>query len=204
MSPAYRLSLYANGFLLGFVLMGFEMLGSRYLNPYFGSGIFTWAALISTALFALMVGYFAGGLVVDRWPREALLGRLILIAAVGLALVPLLADPITALVIAAAGDGPLGVMLAAVLLMCAPLTLIACFSPFCVRLLLESLDRSGRQTGLVYGITTTGNIFGTIMTAFWLVPSYGTRAITYAFAACVALSGLSLLLGRLRGEAARR
>ena len=30
--------------------MSFEMLGSRYLNPYFGSGIYTWASLISTVL----------------------------------------------------------------------------------------------------------------------------------------------------------
>ena len=37
---AFRTSIYANGFVLGFVLMGFEMLGSRYLNPWFGSGIF--------------------------------------------------------------------------------------------------------------------------------------------------------------------
>ena len=66
MSPsAFRLGMYANGFVLGFVLMGFEMLSSRYLNPFFGSGIFTWAAIISVTLFSLMVGYFIGGRMVD-------------------------------------------------------------------------------------------------------------------------------------------
>ena len=50
---AFRLAIYFNGFVLGFVLMGFEMLGSRFLNPWFGSGINTWAALISVTLFAL-------------------------------------------------------------------------------------------------------------------------------------------------------
>lgn len=42
---AFRLSMYVVGFILGFVLMGFEMLSSRYLNPYFGSGIYTWAGV---------------------------------------------------------------------------------------------------------------------------------------------------------------
>jgi hypothetical protein len=41
---------------VGAVLMGFEMLGSRYLFPYFGGGIGTWAGLISTVLVALTVG----------------------------------------------------------------------------------------------------------------------------------------------------
>src|SRR5262249_7523787 len=40
--------LYLVAFVTGGIVMSFEMLGSRYLNPYFGSGIYTWAALIST------------------------------------------------------------------------------------------------------------------------------------------------------------
>ena len=39
MTPAVRLFLFVLIFLCGFALMGFEMLGSRYLNPWFGGGI---------------------------------------------------------------------------------------------------------------------------------------------------------------------
>ena len=46
--------LLALALVLGFALMGFEMLGSRYLYPYFGGGINTWASLIATVLVALM------------------------------------------------------------------------------------------------------------------------------------------------------
>jgi hypothetical protein len=53
--------LYSAAFVTGAIVMSFEMLGSRYLNPYFGSGIYTWLALISTVLAALAVGYFCGG-----------------------------------------------------------------------------------------------------------------------------------------------
>ena len=57
-------AIYAVAFVTGAIVMSFEMLGSRYLNPYFGSGIYTWAALISTVLIALTAGYFLGG----SWP----------------------------------------------------------------------------------------------------------------------------------------
>jgi hypothetical protein len=55
-------------------VMSFEMLGSRYLNPYFGSSIYTWAALISTVLGALTTGYFLGGFIADRTVSAAVLG----------------------------------------------------------------------------------------------------------------------------------
>jgi hypothetical protein len=58
----------------GAIVMSFEMLGSRYLNPYFGSGIYTWAALISTVPAALTVGYFLGGWLADRMPSPTVLG----------------------------------------------------------------------------------------------------------------------------------
>jgi hypothetical protein len=61
--PAF---VYIVAFITGAIVMSFEMLGSRYLNPYFGSGIYTWAALISTVLRALTAGYFLGGFLADR------------------------------------------------------------------------------------------------------------------------------------------
>src|SRR5262245_30754513 len=45
--PLRALLIYLVAFVTGAIVMSFEMLGSRYLNPYFGSGIYTWAALIS-------------------------------------------------------------------------------------------------------------------------------------------------------------
>src|SRR5688500_19833267 len=60
------LLLFVIAIVLGFALMGFEMLASRYLYPYFGGGINTWASLIATVLIALMLGYLIGGALVDR------------------------------------------------------------------------------------------------------------------------------------------
>ena len=57
--PAF---IYIVALITGAIVMSFEMLRSRYLHPYFGSGIYTWAALISTVLGALTAGYFLGGI----------------------------------------------------------------------------------------------------------------------------------------------
>ena len=69
--------LLALALILGFALMGFEMLGSRYLYPYFGGGINTWASLIATVLVALMLGYLIGGALVDRTMSPRLCGALL-------------------------------------------------------------------------------------------------------------------------------
>ena len=39
--PRFGFTLYLAAFVTGAIVMSFEMLGSRYLNPYFGSGIYT-------------------------------------------------------------------------------------------------------------------------------------------------------------------
>jgi hypothetical protein len=57
--------------------MSFEMLGSRYLNPYFGSGIYTWTGLISTVLAALTAGCFLGGFIADRTVSATVLGMIV-------------------------------------------------------------------------------------------------------------------------------
>jgi hypothetical protein len=75
-----------------------------------------------------------------------------------------------------------------------PLTLMSTFTPFAVRLLLTSVTVGGRLVGFVYGVSTVGNVLGTLVTTFVLVPSFGSRALTMVFAAVTILSGLTMLL----------
>jgi len=193
---AARLGLLAALFVIGFALMGFEMLGSRYLNPYFGGGITTWACLISVVLFAMMVGYFAGGYAVDAHPGVELLAGSVLLAAVCMLIVPPTADAMLQFIIGTLGDGFLGVLVASLGLSLAPVAFLSACSPFVVRLLLVDLQAGGKTTGLVYSVSTLGNVVGTLATTFYLIPNYGTRAITTAFGVALAVVAGLLYLGK--------
>jgi predicted membrane-bound spermidine synthase len=179
---ALSFCIYFCSFVVGGVLMGFEMLGSRYLFPYFGGGIGTWATLISTVLCALAIGYFAGSMIVSRFPLQRTIAVLILIAAIYLAFVPVSADPVMSTILARLGDGPWATLLASATLLLAPMSLLGTFSPVAVATLTHSATEAGRIAGLVYGVSTLGNVIGTLVTTFMLIPTIGSRAITYYFA----------------------
>ncbi len=191
---AALITIYVNAFLVGGVLMGFEMLGSRYLFPYFGGGIGTWAGLISTVLVALTIGYLGGGLIVDRHPSPRLIAVNVALAAVYLALVPPTADRAMSWILESIGDGASGVLVAAAVLLLLPLSFLGTLSPAAVRLLTRSTSESGRVAGLVYGVSTIGNVFGTLFTTFTLIPTIGSRRITYLYAAILGACAVSLFL----------
>lgn len=189
---------YVIAFVSGGVLMGFEMLGSRYLFPYFGGGIGTWASLISIVLCALAIGYFAGSVIVDRYPSPRAIGSAILVAASWLALVPASADVIMQGILDHVGVGPAGTLSASSALLLVPLTLLGTFSPIAVSLLTRSAKEAGRVAGLVYGVSTIGNVVGTLLTTFILIPSIGSRNITYIFALLLAACALLLFVAPAR------
>src|SRR5262249_22429200 len=127
--------------------MGFEMLGSRYLNPYFGSGIYTWAALISTVLIALTVGYFAGGSLADRLPSPVVLAVTVLAGSLYLLVLPSFAGSVLETVLAAIDDVRGASLAAALAIMFLPVMCLGMYSPFAIRLLLRSAQTSGRVSG---------------------------------------------------------
>src|SRR5204863_7747209 len=196
------LLLFGLAIVLGFVLMGFEMLASRYLYPYFGGGINTWASLIATVLVALMLGYLVGGTLVDRTLSPKLCGALLVVAGVYLFSIPLWVDPLFAWMLTSVGDGMTGIILAATILLLLPLTLMSTFTPFAVRLLLVSVTFGGRIVSYVYGVSTVGNVLGTLVTTFMLVPEFGSRALTMIFAGVTIACGIVMMLADrfLRGE----
>jgi len=193
-SRLLAISIFFNAFVVGGVLMGFEMLGSRYLFPYFGGGIGTWASLISTVLCALSIGYFAGGAFVDRYHSARIIAGAILLAAIYLALVPATADPVMANILKSIGDGPAAILLASAALLLIPLSLLGTFSPVAVGLLTRSAEKSGGVAGLVYGVSTIGNVAGTLITTFMLIPTIGSRSITYLYAVALAVCAGILFL----------
>ena len=184
----------ANVFVVGAVLMGFEMLGSRYLVPYFGGGINTWAGLISVVLCGLAIGYLVGGALVDRDASPRMVGIPVAIAALYLAMVPPTVDHILRWVMDTMGYGAVAILFAASVLLLAPFSLLGILSPAAVRLMIRSTHESGRVAGIVYGVSTIGNVLGVLLTTFWLIPTIGVRPITLVYAALLAICALSLLM----------
>jgi spermidine synthase len=200
-------AIYAIAFITGAIVMSFEMLGSRYLNPYFGSGIYTWAALISTVLAALTVGYFLGGSLADRMPSAAVLGATVLVGAAYITILPAFSGPLLEALLEAVDDVRIGSLASAFALLFFPVTFLGMYSPFAIRLLLSSAQRAGRVSGMVYGISTAGSIVGTLGTTFFLMPAIGVRAITLTLGvtgiACgLVLLGISRMAPRVRAAAA--
>src|SRR4029077_1230470 len=119
-SAGFRAAVYAGAFVTGAIVMSFEMLGSRYLNPYFGSGIYTWASLISTVLAALTAGYFAGGRVADRYPSARVLGAAVLIGSTFILVLPSFSTMLLEALLEAIDDIKAGSLASAFVLMFFP------------------------------------------------------------------------------------
>ncbi len=188
--------------LAGSGTLGIEMLMPRLLAPYFGTAQPIWAIIISSTLLFLAVGYALGGWLADRTPSLRLLYRLIAWAGMGCALIPLLARPVLhaarlALLDVAAGTF-LAALLGAVLLFAVPVSLLAAVSPFAVRLHLHhshaGVAAAGRTVGQLSALGTAGALLGTLLTAFVLIPTFGTTM------SCVLFALLLLLLALLGGR----
>lgn len=189
-------------FLSGAATLVIEIAGNRLLAPLFGNGMHTWTALIGVVLVAISVGDYIGGWLVDRAPKLAWLGYLLLAAAGWTLLVPLLHDLVempaeTAGVV----SGPLVVSL---VLFAVPACLLAAACPFVVRLLSRShADLAiGLSAGLAGMLATLGSFVGTILTGFCLLPTYGVRTVFLGTGLLVAaLGGMVLLACRGRPTA---
>jgi spermidine synthase len=191
-AAVFRAVIYLVAFIDGAIVMSFEMLGSRYLNPYFGSGIYTWAALISTVLAALTAGYFLGGFIADRTVSASILALIIGLASFYLLALPSFADAILGFVLATIDDVRLASLYAALAIMFLPVMLLGVYSPFAIRLVLQATERSGTVSGTVYGVSTAGSIAGTLGTTFFLIPMIGTHTITLSLGAVGVGCGLFL------------
>ena len=185
-----------NVFVSGAVVMALELVGSRILAPVFGDSIFVWGALIGVVMAALSLGYYVGGRMADRRPSYGVFSMILISAGVLIMLIPL-SSPFILEVVYLSGVGDrYGPILASILLLAAPTTLMGMVSPYSVRMSADRIANLGGISGSLYSISTAGSIFGTFFTVFVLIPSFGVRQIVFSLGVvliAVAVVGMTLV-----------
>jgi hypothetical protein len=188
--PAAAALVVADVATLGFITLGFEMIASRILTPLFGGDIYTWATIISIVVAGLMAGYFIGGMAADRFPNFAFAAVIKLVGAAYVAFVWTLIGGGLESFLSGITDDTTARFIGGIIVCFPPLVVLGMYSPLAVRLLLRDPGDAGTISGGLFAISSAGNIAGTLVTTFTLIPSIGTRAITGGFAAFLVFSGL--------------
>lgn len=186
----------ATVFVTGACVLVIELMGTRLLAPFFGTGVYTWSALISVTLAALSLGYAAGGRVADRWDDKNILFAVCLLAGIWTLMTPILGASLLPS-LSGFGDPRPGVLLGSLLLFGPNLFLLGAVGPFVIRLINRSNTTIGSSSGLVFSVSTVGSLGGALVTGFLLIPNFGTRSI---FSMCA----VALILLAVGGFAAAR
>ena len=186
--------LYITAFIGGLVTLALELAAARLLAPVFGTSDLVWTAIIGLILLYLAAGYALGGRWADRSPRAVTLYTILVAAGAAIAVIPLLARP--ALNLATRGmsswrlgwiAGPFIVVL---LLFVAPVTLLACVSPFAIRLSVREVRDAGNVAGRISALSTLGSFIGTFLPNLVLIPNIGTRRTFLLLALLAVATGL--------------
>jgi hypothetical protein len=169
--------IYLLAFVGGFVIMSLELLGGRVLAPYFGSSIYVWGSIITVFMLSLALGYLMGG----RWsvnkPSLQRFGSIFLIGAVLMYPLVLFAEPTMQWIFERIEDPRYGSLVASAILFMVPTIILGMISPYSVRLLVETIERSGQVAGRLYFVSTLGSSLGTLATSFYLVLHFEINSI---------------------------
>jgi spermidine synthase len=190
---------YTVVFISGAVLMALEIAGSRVLAPYFGSSIFVWGSLISVVMTALSVGYYWGGWLSTREPSYGKLALLLLTPGIFIFFLPFVYESINEWIAMQDFGTRMNPLIACSVLFLLPGVFMGTVSPYVIRLAATQLHTVGSTAGTLYAVSTAGSIFGTLLTAFYLIPVLGVSNIIRSLGiVLVCLSLVVVPLIRLR------
>ncbi|MCW2923637.1 MAG: Spermine synthase, partial [Thermoleophilia bacterium] len=175
----------------GAALMTTELAIARLVAPFFGTSQAVWAVIIATVMGSIALGSRIGGRLADRLPTVTGLSVVLVLAAVAVALLPVVAPPVMRPASGGIDEVHVGVVIASFLatmaLLVVPITLLGAVPPWLLRLAVPGVGRTGRTAGRLYASSTAGALAGTFGSTLWLVPELGTRRTMLLAAAALAL-----------------
>ncbi len=191
--------LYFTVFVTGAAVLIIEILGTRVLAPFYGSTIFVWSSLISVALGFLALGYWLGGLLVDRRPDFKIFYGNVFAAGILLLLAIKLNQPI--LLLSDKFGLQFGPLIASFILFSLPFLFLGSLTPFAIRLRTYLAEKVGFRSGSIFAIATMGSLIGGLLSGFVLIPILPISQIFYMVSGLlVGVALVGLVLHRSRGR----
>jgi spermidine synthase/MFS family permease len=194
-------------FMASCCTMVLELVAGRILAPFIGVSLYTWTSIIGVCLAGISAGNFLGGVLADRAGSRRTLGLILLGGGLfSLIILPLAAMDLTQII---PRDGPFAakdvwlitrIVIVTAVLFLPPTLILGMVSPIVIKLSLTDLRQTGSVAGKIYAFSTVGSIVGTFLTGFYLVSTFGTRAIILGVA--VILIGMAIVFGELIPAAA--
>ncbi|HMR68537.1 MAG TPA: fused MFS/spermidine synthase, partial [Anaerolineae bacterium] len=190
LSPFWAITIV---FLSNFCILVIELVAGRIMAPIVGVSLYTWTSIIGVVLAGISLGNYLGGKIADRYASRNTLALSFALSALGSVSVLGILEWI----------GPLQrlelPLIASILLIFAavfliPATILGVISPIVVKLTLVDLNQTGDVVGKLYAAGALGSIAGTFATGFFLISTFGTRAIVWGVAGSLLLIGAMIAL----------
>lgn len=201
-----KIFLYLTEFFAGMSVMAVELGASRLLAPYFSSSQIVWTIIIGTIMIAMALGNIYGGRTADKSPNpDKLYGR-IMIAAIWIALIPVLGKyiiiGISAVLIFSVNNNFLiiAAFAACMIIFVFPLFLLGTVTPSLVKYSVDSLDDNGKTVGTLGAFNTIGSIIGTFVPTFVTIPAVGTSITFLIFAGILLILSIVYFVSEKTGK----
>ena len=190
--------LQITSFFSGAATMLLEMTGSRMVAPFFGTSLIVWTALIGIIMTSLCLGNWIGGSVADKRPEGKLLGRILMFAAIIVAITAYLSNYILTSLQGLSLNLYMASVCAALSIFAPASILLGMVSPFVARLAMQNVDSSGAVVGRLSALNSAGSILGTFMGGFVLISLFPSGVIMMLIASVLALLSVLIYTGAWR------
>jgi predicted membrane-bound spermidine synthase len=158
-------------FIEGGALMSVELMGAKFIAPFYGGSLYVWTSVLAIAVLGLTLGYYTGG---ELAKKQTSLQLPVSILGVSAILVGIMPWTTKGLIWMTGGLGLIpGTVITCLLLLLPPLFCFGLIGPLLVRLMSSKLENLGKIVGTVYFTSTLGGIIATFLFGFYIIPIHG-------------------------------
>ncbi|MEK7604759.1 MAG: fused MFS/spermidine synthase [Patescibacteria group bacterium] len=202
-----RFALYYAACASGAAIMALEVIGLGILAPYFGTALLIQTNVIGVVLVGLAIGYRLGGVLADTPPPKLLerifpntseraVGTMLCISALWVGLIFPWRGLMSSFIGWVAPTNALGSLLATLFLFALPSVVLGMVLPYLIKLHAQNVTHSGRSSGVLYGLSAAGSIFGTFVIGLFILPRFQYGVALSSIVIILALGALFLNVPR--------